>query len=114
MTLEDFITKWQPILTHWTGAVEDSQFAEDCWACGFEMDKGKSFVEAFPNKHSLTHAAELLEIINSVHSSKLLGSAIFSYWRFLTHGWDGPIPDDAEDWFAIAFDRLLELSEEGK
>ena len=49
-----------------------------------------------------------------IMSSKLLGSAIFSCWRLLTHGWDGPLPDDAENWFAIAFGRLLELSEEGK
>ena len=78
------------------------------------MDGGKSFVTAFPDKRFLTHADELLEVIKSVESSKLLGSAIFSYWRLLTHGWDGPMPDDAEDWFAIAFGRLLELNEEGK
>ena len=114
MTIREFIIKWQPILTHWNGVAEDHQFAEDCWACGFEMDRGESFVIAFPGKHFLTHADELLEVIDSVNSSKLLGSAIFSYWRLLTHSWDGPLPDDAENWFAIAFGRLLELSEEGK
>lgn len=74
------------------------------------MDCGESFVAAFPRKHFLTYADELLEVINSVYSSKLLGSAIFSYWRLLTHGWDGSLPDDAENWFAIAFGRLLELA----
>ena len=41
MIIADFVKKWQPILTHWNGAAEDHQFAEDCWACGFEMDRGE-------------------------------------------------------------------------
>ena len=69
MTLDNFITKWQPILTHWNSAAEDPQFADDCWACEFEMDGGKSFVAAFPDKRFLTHADELLEVIKSVESN---------------------------------------------
>ena len=50
MTINDFITKWQPILTTWTGAAEYPQFAEDYRALGFEMDCDNSFSEAYPGR----------------------------------------------------------------
>jgi len=50
MIIADFVKKWQPILTHWNGTAEDPQFADDCWACGFEMDRGESLIAAFPGK----------------------------------------------------------------
>ena len=48
MPIVDFIAKWQPILTTWNSAVEDPQFAEDCWAVGFEMDGGRSITAIDP------------------------------------------------------------------
>ena len=112
MILSDFITKWQPILTTWTGAVEDPQFAEDCRALGFEMDCGNSFSEAYPDK-DVFRAHILREIIESIDDNKLLGTAIFSHWRYLTHWHNAPLPDDTIEWFSIAFDRLRVLSNTG-
>ena len=59
MTINDFVAKWQPILTIWTGAAEDSQFAEDCWAVGFEMDGGRAItVESFSHFIELVKTEE--------------------------------------------------------
>ena len=113
MEIYNFIKKWQPILTHWNGAAEDHQFAEDCWACGFEMDRGESLIAAFPGKEVL-RANVLREIIETMDNSKFLGTAIFSYWCYLTHWYEAPLPEDAIEWFSIAFDRLEKLASEGK
>ena len=112
MTTHEFIQKWQPILTHWNGAAENPQFAEDCWSCGFEMDGGSSLVALCPEKDWL-RAAVLKENIYLITDIKVLGSAIFSHWRYYTHG-IGPLADDAEEWFSIAFDHLAKLAPEGE
>lgn len=113
MQIIESIKKWQPILTLWNGAAEDHQFAEDCWACGFEMDRGESLIAAFPGKEVL-RANVLREIIETMDNSKFLGTAIFSYWRYLTHWHEAPLPEDAIEWFSITFDRLEKLALEGK
>lgn len=108
MTVSDFIAKWQPILTTWTGAAEDPQFAEDCWSAGFEMDGGESITALYPEKNWM-RAAVLRDNLDLIVDVKVLGSAIFSLWRYHTHGC-GPLDDDTIEWFSIAFDRLRELS----
>jgi hypothetical protein len=52
----------------------------------------------------------LKEIVESIDDSKFLGTAIFSYWRYLTHWHEAPLPDDAIEWFTIAFERLRTLN----
>ena len=108
MTIFDFITKWQPILTHWTTAAEDPQFAEDCLACGFEMDGGSSITALSPGKHWLK-ADVLKENLNLITDINVMGSAIFSYWRYITHS-SGPPDENPEEWLAIAFDHLQALN----
>lgn len=108
MTINDFITKWQPILTTWNSSVEDPQFAEDCWSIGFEMDGGESITALYPEKNWM-RAAVLRDNLDLIVDVKVLGSAIFSLWRYHTHGC-GPLDDDTIEWFSIAFDRLRELN----
>lgn len=109
MTIDEFINKWQPILTTlWTGAVEDPQFAKDCWSIGFEMDGGRSITALYPGKNWLK-ADVLRENLDLVTDVNVIGSAIFSHWRYYTHGC-GPLADDTLEWFTIAFDRLRELN----
>ena len=108
MPIVDFIAKWQPILTTWNSAVEDPQFAEDCWAVGFEMDGGRSITAIDPEKNWLK-ADVLRENLHLITDVNVMGSAIFSHWRYYTHGC-GPLADDAIEWFTIAFDHLRALN----
>ena len=82
MTLDDFIRKWQPILTHWNGAAEDPQFAEDCWAVGFEMDGGRS-ISAIDPKRNWLKADELRDKLHLITDVNVIGSAIFFFLLFL-------------------------------
>lgn len=109
MTIKSFIKKWQPILTAWeNSSVEDPQLAEDCWAVGFDMDGGRSIVALSPEKDWLK-ADVLKKNLHLITDVNVMGSAIFSHWRYYTHGY-GPLADDAIEWFTIAFDHLRALN----
>jgi len=60
-------------------------FSEECFALGFEMDCGKSFESAFPGMNAFNDADALYEIIDQIQDVHLLGLAIFSQWRYVTH-----------------------------
>lgn len=60
-------------------------FSEECFALGFEMDCGKSFEAAFPGMNMLNDADAMNKIIDQIQDVHLLGSAIFSKWRYVTH-----------------------------
>ena len=82
-----------------------------CFDVGFQMDCGAAMEEHYPGS---TQSAENLEfIIHCVTDIDLLGSAIFSKWRYYTH-WDydmnAILSDEAREWFITAFARLEELA----
>ena len=89
-------------------------FAEKCFSLGFEMDCGKSFTKKYPD--AFRTAEELDKIIDDVDDANLLGSAIFSQWRNLTHWSMGshPLDDEFRPWFIVAFGRLMTITTEDK
>lgn len=64
---------------------EDTAFADECFALGFQMDCGESFIAAYPDLNVFSDYRELDKIIDSVKDIQLLGSAIFSKWRYFNH-----------------------------
>lgn len=88
-------------------------FGEQCLALGFKMDCGKRFIKTFSND-ALYKNEYLEKIINSIDDVDLLGSAIFSHWRYVTHwGYADYLLDKANrPWFITAFKRLIELTED--
>jgi hypothetical protein len=90
-------------------ATDDLSFADDCKSYGFKMDCGESFTEAFKDKNVFNDSQEF---INDV---QLLGSAIFSKWRYYNH-WSGPgesiLSERNKAWFVIALERLRSLTDE--
>ena len=57
--------------------------ADDCSALGFEMDCGHAFSEKYGNAANDSEALD--KIIDSVDNIPLLGSAIYSQWRYFNH-----------------------------
>lgn len=85
-------------------------FAEQCSALGFEMDCGKSFIAAFSNE-AFRNNEDLKKIINNINDIALLGSAIFSRWRDITHWEYASLLSKANrSWFITAFTRLIDLT----
>ena len=86
-------------------------FADDCRALGFEMDCGHAFCERYGNAFESTE--ELLKIIDEIDNVKLLGSAIFSQWRYFNHwAYSGVeiLEPKNREWFIIALKRMEELA----
>lgn len=84
--IHDFAVKWcdkfRDPKTNYIELVEHFM-ADDCAALGFEMDCGNAFSEKYGNAVNNHEALE--RIIDEVSDTQLLGSAIFSQWRYFNH-----------------------------
>jgi hypothetical protein len=87
---------------------DNSTVPNECYQLGFEMDCGESFTKAFGNE--LWNTTEgLEEKIKETTDIKMLGSAVFSQWRYYNHWADSHPNDEVKEWFLILLRRLKEL-----
>lgn len=90
----------------------DHFMADDCAALGFEMDCGHAFSEKYGKA---TNDFEALErVIGQITDIPLLGSAIYSQWRYFNHwAYSGEeiLEPQNRAWFTIALSRLGELAD---
>jgi hypothetical protein len=85
--------------------------ADDCAALGFEMDCGHAFSEKYGNAANNHEALD--RIIDDVTDITLLGSAIYSQWRYFNHwAYTGAeiLEPQNRAWFILALSRLAMLS----
>lgn len=85
--------------------------ADDCKALGFEMDGGSAFSEKYGDAANNSEALE--RIIDQVTDIPLLGSAVYSQWRYFNHwAYFGAeiLEPQNRAWFIIALTRLSELT----
>ena len=91
----------------------DHFMADDCAALGFEMDCGHSFSEKYGQAANNYEALD--RIIDDVTDIPLLGSAIYSQWRYFNH-WAYDAAEILEPqnraWFILSLSRLALLSGE--
>lgn len=113
--IHNFAVKWRDkfrdqninyieLVDHW--------MADDCAALGFEMDCGHAFSEKYGN--AFNNYEELDKIIDDVTDINLLGSAIYSQWRYFNHwAYTGSeiLEPKNRKWFILALNRLALLSE---
>ena len=91
----------------------DHFIADDCAALGFEMDCGHAFSEKYGQASN--NYKMLDRVIDDVTDTHLLGSAIYSRWRYFNHwAYDGAeiLEPENRAWFILALNRLALLSEE--
>ena len=91
----------------------DHWMADDCVALGFEMDCGHAFSEKYGQAAKNYEALD--RIIDDVTDIPLLGSAIYSRWRYFNHwAYTGAkiLEPQNRGWFILALSRLALLSGE--
>jgi NAD-dependent deacetylase len=88
---------------------DDMEFPRKCEAFGFEMDCGKSLTDVYGHE-VFCSARSLLKIIHELDDIKVVGSAIFSQWRFYNHWSYGGPSDDMVQWFIMMFRHLKALA----
>ena len=110
----DFAVKWcDKINDRNINYIElvDHYMADDCEALGFEMDCGHAFSEKYGNA---VHDVDALErIVDQITDIQLLGSAIYSRWRYFNHwAYSGEeiLEPKNRAWFTMALKRLNELA----
>mgnify|MGYP003517684467 FL=1 len=94
--------------------LENHYIADDCATLGFEMDCGHAFTEKY-GQAPFYNYEELEKIIDDITDIFLLGSAIYSRWRYFNHwAYSGEeiLEQQNREWFIIAFSRLALLSED--
>lgn len=112
--IHDFAVKWcDKFRDENTNYIElvDHFMADDCAALGFEMDCGHAFSEKYGQAANNHEALE--KIINDVTDIPLLGSAIYSQWRYFNHwAYTGAeiLEPQNRNWFITALAHLEKLS----
>ncbi|OPZ92226.1 MAG: hypothetical protein BWY74_01682 [Firmicutes bacterium ADurb.Bin419] len=89
----------------------DHYMADDCAELGFIMDCGDSFGDKYGK--AVYDYKELKRIIDTVNDIPLLGSAIYSRWRYFNHwAYTGEqiLETQNRAWFILALSRLAMLS----
>lgn len=114
--IHDFAVKWCVKFRNQTiNYIElvDHYLADDCAALDFEMDCGHAFSEKYGNAVSNYEALD--KIIDEIDDIQLLGSAIYSQWRYFNHwAYSGEeiLKFENRTWFILALSRLALLSGE--
>ena len=84
-------------------------FPEECWSLGFEMDCGHGFIDAY-GIEAWNSKRGLSKVIDNIDDINILGSALFSQWRYFNH-WSYSAPtDESKEWFLTIFRRMRELA----
>ncbi len=69
--------------------VTDHFMADECKTLGFEMDCGHAFENIYGN--AFNNCNELKKVIDDITDISLLGSAIYSRWRYFNHWRHTPV-----------------------
>lgn len=89
----------------------DMDFPEECSTLGFQMDLAECFIEKY-SRDAFKHAETLADILDQIDDPVLLGSAIYSKWRFITHWNHSDLTSiDNRAWFILAMLRLKQITQ---
>lgn len=114
--VHDFATKYYELYSS-SDTLEyqvEERFADQCFGFGFKMDCGDAIERVYPNMNILDDNMTFSKVARQIEDIGLLGSAIFSKYRYVTH-WaycDSLLSERNKEWFKMAFKRLQELTNE--
>ena len=88
---------------------DNDDFPNECWGLGFNMDCGKSFINAY-GEDAWNNIKGLKTDIEKISDINTIGNGLFSKWRYYNH-WAYPseITPETKDWFLTLFRRLKVL-----
>ena len=85
-------------------------FGEDCRELGFEMDCAHEFEEQYPGCFNIPNE-KLDTVLSDITDVDLLGSAVHSQWRYLTHwAYTYQLDEDVCNWFIKVLQRMRDLT----
>ena len=113
--IHDFAVKWyKKFCTKNINYIQlvDHYLADDCEALGFEMCPANANFEKKYGR-AVSHTTDFYKQLDEINDIPLLGSGIYSWWRFYNHwahtGEDILEPENRA-WFIIALSHLMTLT----
>jgi ADP-ribosylglycohydrolase len=107
--LDYFLTRFSADSYSYHEFFDSPTFPEECWSLGFEMDCGESFIAAY-GAEAMKSQRGLSSVIEKADDIKILGSALFSQWRYFNHWSYGPATEKDKEWFLTILRRMQELT----
>lgn len=104
-----FLNDFDPESSTYYDFFESSVFPNECWSLGFEMDCGVSFTKAYGEGiwYSYKNLSMAEDKINDI---QIIGSALFSKWRFFNHWSYSHANEDDKKWFLILLKRMQKVA----
>ena len=79
-----FVNDFDPKSSSHYDLFDSPDFPDECWSLGFEMDCGESFTKTY-GPDAWRSNKSLSSIIDKMNNLKVLGSGLFSQWRYFNH-----------------------------
>ena len=107
--IDYFLNDFNPEAASYYHFFDSPTFANECWGLGFEMDCGQSFIEAYGEE--AWHTLEgVMSVVDKMNDIKIIGSGLFSQWRYFNHWADSHATEKDKEWFLILLNRLQDLT----
>lgn len=104
-----FLTKFAPDSPSYYDLFDSPSFSDECWSLGFDMDCGESLIATYGEDAWRSHS-QLSSVIKKADDIIILGSALFSRWRYFNHWAYGHATEEDKEWFLTILRRMLELT----
>ena len=110
--IDYFLTKFDHEAESYYDLFESPTFPNECLGLGFEMDCGQSFVDTY-GEEAWSSNDGLLLVIDKANDLKILGSGLFSKWRYFNHWAYFHATEEDKKWFLNVLKRIKKLSIDG-
>lgn len=107
--IDYFLNDFDPESYSYHDFFESSTFPHECWSLGFEMDCGKSFIEAY-GEEAWKNERGLSGVIDKMNDLRIMGSGLFSEWRYWSLWSWGLATEEDKKWFLMLLRRMQELT----
>lgn len=107
--IDYFLNDFDPESASYYDFFDSPFFPNDCRKLGFEMDCGKSFVDAY-GEVAWYYEKDLSEILDNINDLNVIGSGLFSKWRFFNHWSYDHATEKDKKWFLMLLRRMQEIT----
>ena len=107
--IDYFINEFERNSPSYYNLFESQEFPDACRALGFDMDCGESFISKY-GEEAWRSVEGLTTVIDKIDDIKLIGSALFSQWRYYNHWSYSDATDKDKEWFLMLLKRLRSLA----
>lgn len=103
--IDYFLTKFDTESPSYYDLFDSPFFPDECWKLGFDMDCGHSFTSLYGGE-AWRSVEGLSAVIDNINDIKVVGSALFSQWRYFNHWSYSGATDNDKEWFLMLLNRL--------